>query len=375
MAGMVWDDQCEQPPIETAPTKIHNFRCDLSQGFLYRQPVFEIQKQDYGMRIFDAKGALYPEHIESICTEFANHGALHIINTGLSCQHPGELSSGLLEDLGFGGDVQFKWGGKSSGRTSRTHFGNGVYSTDYYPSHLFLLPHNEILYQRHMPTKLLFFSTQSSKKGGRTLVHSSKHFEAFLRRSGKAGAQIIQKLVHCGFRIESGFLDRNHPQKQYNYFRSWQDRFQTEDRDEAYRMCMESRNQFDACWWKSDFAGGDDHPVLMTRVHIPAAIAYGGIEYLLFPRIALDGPNIANGFRQFSFGNGEELTPEEIDILISAYLATAQGKPMCSNDILLVDNIRYGHSREMFEGERKVGVVMAGSIWNHGGKGARQADI
>ena len=80
-------------------------------------------------------------------------------------------------------------------------------------------------------------------------------------------------------------------------------------------------------------------------------------------------------FRRFSFGNGEELTAEEIDILISAYLYTAQGKQMLSNDIVLVDNIRYGHSREMFEGDREVGVVMAGSIWNRGVRIAGQTDI
>ena len=89
-------------------------------------------------------------------------------------------------------------------------------------------------------------------------------------------------------------------------------------------------------------------------------------EYLLFPRIALDGPNLFNGFRQFSFGNGEALSFDEIDILISAYLYSAQGRKMESNDILLVDNIRYGHSREVFEGERDIGVIMAGSIWNNG---------
>ena len=64
--------------------------------------------------------------------------------------------------------------------------------------------------------------------------------------------------------------------------------------------------------------------------------------------------------------NMSEMSSDEIDILISAYLYSAQGRKMQSNDILLVDNIRYGHSREIFEGERNIGIIMAGSIWNKG---------
>ena len=32
-------------------------------------------------------------------------------------------------------------------------------------------------------------------------------------------------------------------------------------------------------------------------------------------------------------------------------------------DLLLVDNIRYGHSREAYSGPRSVGVAMAGMFW------------
>jgi len=368
MSGMVWDDRSGHPPIENVKPTISSFQPKKEQFYRYRQPISETKNQNYSMRIFDARGKLNTQKISSILEEFVSHGALHIINTGLQCKHPGEFPIGIRDLLGFEENSQFPWGGVHSGRTSRRELGNGVFSTDYYPSHLFLLPHNEILYQRHMPTRLLFFSTQSSVIGGRTFVHSSKVLERFLLSTGQNGKNLLKKMHRYGFRIDSGFLDRYDPRKENNHFRSWQDRFQTENREEAYERCIAARDQFDNCWWKKDFPAGEQYPVLMTRIQIPAVIQHvqDQQEYLLFPRIALDGPTLCNGFRRFSFGNGEEMSSDEIDILISAYLYSAQGRKMQSNDILLIDNIRYGHSREIFEGERDIGVIMAGSIWNKG---------
>ena len=155
------------------------------------------------MRIFDARGKVNAHNVSYILEDFMCHGALHIINTGLQCKRPGEFPLEIRDLLGFEESAQFPWGGTNSGRTSRTELGNGVFSTDYYPSHLFLLPHNEILYQRHMPTRLLFFSTQSAVVGGRTFVHSSKVLERFLLREGKTGKNLLKKMYQYGFRIDS----------------------------------------------------------------------------------------------------------------------------------------------------------------------------
>lgn len=96
----------------------------------------------------------------------------------------------------------------------------------------------------------------------------------------------------------------------------------------------------------------------MTRIRVPAFHR----DTLLFPRIALDAPAIQNGFRCYPLGNGRELTNLEVDLLLDAFLEIRQGVFWEGGDLLLVDNIRFGHSREAYEGTRDIGVAMAGSV-------------
>ncbi|MCB1159888.1 MAG: TauD/TfdA family dioxygenase, partial [Leptospiraceae bacterium] len=368
MAGMVWDDRLKKEPIPIKQNTIHSYEPQINSQHYYRQPINVDKSKACSMRIFDAKEKLSERTIHWIREEFALHGALHIINTGLNCSHPGELPFEIQAALGFSTEEQFIWGGSNSGRTMRKHWGNGVYATDYYPPELFLLPHNEILYQLRLPTRLLFFSTHPAKTGGRTFVHSAKGFEEFLLNSGNVGIGLIEKMYQHGFRIDTGFLDDKDPQKKFNYFRSWQERFQTQDREEALSKCRKATDQFDDCCWKTDFDKCDEFPMLMTRIHVPAVLFDNRMKenFLLFPRIALDPPHHHNGFREYLFGNGEKLSKDEINLLLSSFMYEAEARYTQSNDIILVDNIRYGHSREGYSGKREVGVLMAGLIHNEG---------
>jgi hypothetical protein len=165
--------------------------------------------------------------------------------------------------------------------------------------------------------------------------------------------------------IEMGFVDERHPDKHKNYFRSWQDRFETQSMDEAEARCRASDLQFDECWWKQEPTQSSE-PVftLMTRVLVPAFYTdpASGRESMFFPRVALDPPSIINGHRRYPLGDGRELTDREVDLLLGAFLATREGLHYEPGDILLVDNIRYGHSREAFTPPRTLGVAMAGSV-------------
>jgi hypothetical protein len=102
----------------------------------------------------------------------------------------------------------------------------------------------------------------------------------------------------------------------------------------------------------------------MTRVWVPAFYVdpTTGRESMLFPRIGLDPPSIVNGHRRYPLGDGRELTDREVDLLLRAFIATREGVHYESGDILLCDNIRYGHSRESFDPPRTIGVAMAGQV-------------
>lgn len=254
-----------------------------------------------------------------------------------------------------------------SGRTTRKALSRELRATDEYPAHLWLLPHNEVLYQRHMPASLLFFSASAcpTAQGGRTFVHEADGMERWLRSRGPRGEALLDALREHGMLIEMGFVDERHPEKHTNYFRSWQDRFDTRSRDEAEARCRASTLQFDECWWREEpTPSGEPCFTLMTRVRVPGFYVdpTSGRETMFFPRIALDPPSIVNGHRRYPLGNGRELDDVEVDLLLGAFLATREGLHYEAGDILLCDNIRYGHSREAFSPPRTLGVAMARTV-------------
>lgn len=354
MAGEVRDPVCGPSLERSVPRSCPRFSSDGPLAYVL-PPSLVSRQTRFSARTFDAGGALDTETVAVLRREFATHGALVIQNTGLSVDDGGALPTSVLDALGFGRDDAFPWGGLSSGRTTRRALSPELRATDDYPPHLWLLPHNEVLYQRSIPARLLFFSAKAvdPAQGGRTFVHSAALLERHLLDHG--GATFLEGLRRHGLRIEMGFIDEHHPQRRSNFFRSWQERFGTEDRDEAARRCSEATHQFDECWWKDE---GGGHFTLMTRVRVPAF--HDG--HLLFPRIALDAPALQNGHRRYARGDGVEFSRDEVDLLLHAFLETREGLHWNAGDLLLVDNLRYGHSREAFDGPRSLAVAMAGAV-------------
>ena len=130
------------------------------------------------MRLWNGDGSFEPA---SIVEQFQRYGALLLRNIGLDgIESPADIPESILEALGFGDQETFGWGGSSCGRTHRSALSTHLRSTDAYPPHLWLLPHNEVLYQRNMPSRLLFCSATASESGGRTFVHSARGLQDFL---------------------------------------------------------------------------------------------------------------------------------------------------------------------------------------------------
>ncbi len=352
MAGEVWDPAVRSTPVVQRDRALEPLATDRS----YSIPSQLVRReQRFSARVFDAGGALDEATVALIEREFSRHGALHVRNTGITTDEAGGLPEATLRALRFGGDDAFPWGGMSSGRTTRRVLSRELRATDEYPAHLWLLPHNEVLYQRTMPARLLFFSAKRlpDDVGGRTFVHSAKLFEQTVVDLG--GAALLEGLRRHGLLIEMGFVDDGHPERHLNFFRSWQERFDTTDRDEAVRRCRASTHQFDDCWWKDE---GGGHATLMTRIRVPAF--FDG--HLFFPRVALDEPSVRNGHRRYPRGDGVPFTKLEVDLLLHAFLETREGVAWGAGDVLLVDNVRYGHSREAYSGPRSLGVAMAGVV-------------
>ena len=308
---------------------------------------------DTGLARFDAQGALTPSRLLLLRGLFDDTGALHVTNTGLADR---AALQALMAALGFGAGDQFSAGGRTAAAWQTKWAAPGLRQLDFYPQHLYLLPNGEIHYQRDFPERILFFCETPPAAGGRTFIHAAKKLESALVVAGRMGRALLDKIRTHGLMIEVGFLDRNHPQKAQNYFQSWQERFGHDDRGVALHVAQSRSREYDSCWWAED-AG---YPVLMTRITLPGFVDKDGVDYMRFPRIAMDGPLLRNGFRRYPLGNGVELSEAEKDLLKSAYLATREGYRWAQGDLILMDNIRHAHSREAFAGPRDIFIGMAG---------------
>jgi hypothetical protein len=62
------------------------------------------------------------------------------------------------------------------------------------------------------------------------------------------------------------------------------------------------------------------------------------------------------------FGDGDPVGEDVVELLNEVYDANTVREPWQAGDLLLVDNIRFAHSREPFEGPREVLVGMGDPV-------------
>jgi alpha-ketoglutarate-dependent taurine dioxygenase len=312
-----------------------------------------MRDERFSARTLDAGGSLDARRVAEALEALRAYGAVHVTRTGLVGV---EAVQRVLSPLGFGERERFTDGGRTSAQRQEKWAAPGLRRMDHYPPELYLLPSNEVQYQRRGPRHVLLACTVAPEVGGRVFVHSARAVEEELRR-GEAGRALLARIAREGLAIETGFLDRDHPLKSENYFQSWQERFGTDEPDEALARARGRADEYDACWWRDD-------RTLMTRITLNAWWTHpdDGERYLRFPRVARDAPSARNGYRRFPLGNDEELAEADLGLLRAAYLATREGTTLCAGDLVLFDNLRYGHSREPFRGAREVLVGMAGEL-------------
>jgi hypothetical protein len=373
----------------------------------------QMWKEHTSMMIFDVKNRKINKTLsEKIKNEFKRHSKIHMINT--LCKTPDEIDN-TLTVFGFTKKSMYGYGGVASGRTPRSKVTNKTKGVDKYPKELFLLPHNEILYQRGLPKQLFFACINPSIKGGRTFSHSSKLFEHIL---SKISPELLHKILNNRMNIHTSFFSKSDPTtKKAGYFLvSWEDKFGVDvinitiintilfdlaknkkyssleeylnDKLKKYKsmfteyldgtddttrikkmqyakhmMCRAIVDKFDECKWGNN----NGFPYLETKVNISLVKTYDNERYLFFPRIQYDISSIKNGNRNF-YLNDTMITHKERNILLSAFWLTREGFFYKPGDMQLIDNIKTGHSRESYrdtiEYPRRMAIAMGGTFWS-----------
>ena len=238
------------------------------------------------------------------------------------------------------------------GNSPRTKVGQNIYTSTEYPPELTISMHNELSYASQWPSRLLFFCAQAASSGGATPVVDGVRWLESLDpevREAFAGGVVYTQNLHDGLGLG----------------KSWQDTFETGDRDEVEAFLDGTGAKWE---WQGD--GGlrvsqlrpatTRHPVTGAEVWFnqsdqwhPAAL---GDETAAELAQILPEEELPQSVR---FGDGSPIPAEHVIQVRDRGLEAAVDVDWQVGDLLLIDNVLVGHGRRPFTGARRVLVAMS----------------
>lgn len=236
--------------------------------------------------------------------------------------------------------------------TPRTRLGGKIYTATEYPADRTIPLHNENSYTKSWPHKIFFFSVIVASEGGETPIASSRNIY-----------KRIDKSIKEKFETKGIMYVRNYTP---GVDLSWQDVFQTEQKDEVDKFCKDNGIQIQ---WNSS------SPELTTKQVCQASIKHPSTGELvwfnqahLFHISSLDKSDRLSLIKELGennlprntfYGDGSPIELEALEHIRKIYNEEKIKFKWQKGDIMILDNILTAHAREPFKGERKVAVAMA----------------
>ncbi len=238
--------------------------------------------------------------------------------------------------------------------TPRTNIGGKIYTATEYPADRHIPLHNENAYTLSWPKKIMFFSIIVAQHGGETPIADSR--EVFKK---------LDKKIIAKFKDKQVLYVRNYTP---GIDLSWQDVFQTTDRQEVERYCTE--NQINFQWHDGNLNNVElttKQKCQATLIHPETGEEVWFNQAHLFHISALNESDrniLINSVgknalpRNSYFGDGSELDENELESIRTVYNSERITFPWHRGDVMILDNVLMAHSRTPFTGERKVVVAM-----------------
>ncbi|PSL24058.1 class II aldolase/adducin family protein [Chitinophaga ginsengisoli] len=238
--------------------------------------------------------------------------------------------------------------------TPRTKVGDKVYTSTEYPKERAIPFHNEHSYTSTWPGKIWFYCQESAASGGETPIADSSLVYRLIP------AAIREKFERSGVRYVRTF------HKEIDL--SWQKVFGTDSREEVGQYCEKRGMSFQ--WKDSDVLQTSYtaqaiaiHPVTGEKVWFNQAHLFNLMNLDEDTRTSLVSLLGEENVPRNSFlGDGTALTRKDFDTVMTAYEEAGIIFPWESGDVLLLDNMRFAHSRKPFTGSRKVLVAMSDPV-------------
>lgn len=238
------------------------------------------------------------------------------------------------------------------GNSPRTKVGSNVYTSTEYPQEYTISMHNEMSYAHAWPTRLAFYCAVAPETGGATPVVDAALWLGSLddevREAFRGGVRYTQNL-HGGRGLG----------------KSWQDTFETDDRDEVDAFLKEAG---------ADWSWGPGNSLMVSQVrHSTVRHPDTGAE-LWFNQSdqwhpASLGDETAKALAQImppselpqyvTFADGSPIPDAYVLQVRDRGLENAVDVDWHEGDLLVIDNLLVGHGRRPFTGPRRVLVAMS----------------
>ncbi|WP_430408771.1 TauD/TfdA family dioxygenase [Kordia sp.] len=229
---------------------------------------------------------------------------------------------------------------RSSPRYSLT---DNVYVSTTYPEDQTIQMHSESSYAPNHPERIVFCCITAAIEQGETPIADNRIIIANLSEATKA--KFLEKGVQYRRNL-SGLLGLN-----------WQEVFQTSNKQDVEEECKRTGMNFE---WK------DEETLILTWTkkaiwnHPTTNEEIWFNHGLFFNKYMLD-ESVLNSVNSFDdlpndtfFGDGTEISKEEIEEIKNAYEKATITFPWEEGDVLFLDNMLFSHGRRPYKGERKI---------------------
>ncbi|MEU0677660.1 TauD/TfdA family dioxygenase [Streptomyces sp. NPDC006172] len=238
------------------------------------------------------------------------------------------------------------------GNSPRTKVGSNVYTSTEYPQEYTISMHNEMSYAHAWPTRLAFYCALAPTTGGATPVVDAALW-----------LQSLDPEVRDAFRDGVRYTQNLHGGKGLG--KSWQDTFETTDRDEVDVFLKET--EADWSWGPGDSLKISQlrpattvHPVTGAEVWFnqsdqwhPASLGDDTAKALAQIMPADELP------QSVTFADGSPIPDAHVLQVRDRGLEHAVDCDWREGDLMLIDNLLVGHGRRPFTGPRRILVAMS----------------
>ena len=224
-----------------------------------------------------------------------------------------------------------------------------VYTSTEYPAAFSIPMHNECSYTRDWPQKIMFYCAQPSATGGETPIASSAGVYAAMP------ASLRNKFIHKQVAYVRNYAE--------NLGLSWRQVFQVDTPADVAVVCDKLNIAYS--WHGDRLKTTEIRPAVYQDPRSQAFVWFNQAH--LFNVNGLDPIISKQLLAQFNpedlprhsyFGDGEEISAAEIQMVNAAYQGLTFSFLWQPGDMLFLDNIRYAHGRNPFQGERSILVAM-----------------